>query len=124
ACAAKALPACESRPHRRNEQRDLTIRSLQALSSIEWVWRKRRLFYSAKRRRCRKSKKHARPICAKSCCQTGQRLQSCPFNNLSHELSESFMAFLQGKKILITGLLSNRSIAYGIAAACKREGAE
>jgi len=37
---------------------------------------------------------------------------------------ESFMAFLQGKKILITGLLSNRSIAYGIAAACKREGAE
>ncbi|GGI17852.1 MAG: enoyl-ACP reductase FabI [Oxalicibacterium faecigallinarum] len=34
------------------------------------------------------------------------------------------MAFLQGKKILITGVLSNRSIAYGIAAACKREGAE
>ena len=34
------------------------------------------------------------------------------------------MAFLQGKKILITGLLSNRSIAYGIARACKREGAE
>src|SRR3569623_3794790 len=37
---------------------------------------------------------------------------------------ESSMAFLQGKKILITGLLSNRSIAYGIAQACKREGAE
>ena len=34
------------------------------------------------------------------------------------------MAFLQGKKILITGLLSNRSIAYGIAQACKREGAD
>lgn len=34
------------------------------------------------------------------------------------------MAFLEGKKILITGLLSNRSIAYGIAKACKREGAE
>ena len=34
------------------------------------------------------------------------------------------MAFLQGKKILITGVLSNRSIAYGIAQACKREGAE
>ena len=33
------------------------------------------------------------------------------------------MAFLQGKKILITGLLSNRSIAYGIAKACRREGA-
>ncbi|MGV3653068.1 MAG: enoyl-ACP reductase FabI [Noviherbaspirillum sp.] len=34
------------------------------------------------------------------------------------------MAFLQGKNILITGVLSNRSIAYGIAQACKREGAE
>ncbi|WP_374348443.1 enoyl-ACP reductase FabI [Chitinimonas sp.] len=34
------------------------------------------------------------------------------------------MGFLADKKILITGLLSNRSIAYGIAKACKREGAE
>ena len=34
------------------------------------------------------------------------------------------MAFLKGKRILITGLLSNRSIAYGIAQACHREGAE
>ena len=34
------------------------------------------------------------------------------------------MGFLQGKKILITGVLSNRSIAYGIAKACQREGAE
>src|ERR1700736_1662870 len=34
------------------------------------------------------------------------------------------MGFLAGKRILITGLLSNRSIAYGIAEACKREGAE
>jgi enoyl-[acyl-carrier protein] reductase I len=34
------------------------------------------------------------------------------------------MGFLAGKKILITGLISNRSIAYGIANACKREGAE
>lgn len=33
------------------------------------------------------------------------------------------MPMLQGKKILITGLLSDRSIAYGIAQACKREGA-
>jgi enoyl-[acyl-carrier protein] reductase I len=33
------------------------------------------------------------------------------------------MAFLQDKKILVTGLLSNRSIAYGIAHALKREGA-
>ena len=34
------------------------------------------------------------------------------------------MGFLAGKKVLITGLLSNRSIAYGIAKACHREGAE
>ena len=34
------------------------------------------------------------------------------------------MALLSGKKILVTGLLSNRSIAYGIARAAKREGAE
>ena len=33
------------------------------------------------------------------------------------------MGFLQDKKILITGLLSNRSIAYGIAKAMHREGA-
>src|SRR5690606_21494487 len=32
--------------------------------------------------------------------------------------------FLQGKRILLTGLISNRSIAYGIAKACHREGAE
>ncbi|MBU6438131.1 MAG: enoyl-ACP reductase FabI [Betaproteobacteria bacterium] len=34
------------------------------------------------------------------------------------------MGLLAGKRILITGLLSNRSIAYGIAKACRREGAE
>jgi enoyl-[acyl-carrier protein] reductase I len=34
------------------------------------------------------------------------------------------MAMLAGKKILVTGLLSNRSIAYGIAKAARREGAE
>ena len=34
------------------------------------------------------------------------------------------MGFLAGKKILITGILSNRSIAYGVAKACHREGAE
>ena len=34
------------------------------------------------------------------------------------------MGFLQNKKILITGLLSSRSIAYGIAAAVRREGGE
>jgi enoyl-[acyl-carrier protein] reductase I len=34
------------------------------------------------------------------------------------------MGILAGKRLLITGLLSNRSIAYGIAKACHREGAE
>ena len=34
------------------------------------------------------------------------------------------MSFLKGKKILITGVLSNRSIAYGIAKACHSQGAE
>jgi enoyl-[acyl-carrier protein] reductase I len=33
------------------------------------------------------------------------------------------MGFLQGKRILVTGLLSNRSIAYGIASALMRQGA-
>ena len=33
------------------------------------------------------------------------------------------MGFLANKRVLITGLLSNRSIAYGIAKAMKREGA-
>ena len=34
------------------------------------------------------------------------------------------MGFLQGKKILITGMISSRSIAYGVAKACKEQGAE
>ena len=34
------------------------------------------------------------------------------------------MGFLNGKKILVTGVLSNRSIAYGIARACHQQGAE
>jgi len=34
------------------------------------------------------------------------------------------MGFLAGKRILVTGVLSNRSIAYGIARAARREGAD
>ena len=34
------------------------------------------------------------------------------------------MPLLSGKKILVTGVLSNRSIAFGIAKAARREGAE
>jgi enoyl-[acyl-carrier protein] reductase I len=33
------------------------------------------------------------------------------------------MGFLAGKRLLITGVLNNRSIAYGVARACHREGA-
>jgi len=33
------------------------------------------------------------------------------------------MGFLSGKRILITGVISNRSIAYGIAKACHEQGA-
>ena len=34
------------------------------------------------------------------------------------------MGFMQGKRVLIVGLASNRSIAWGIAKAMHREGAE
>ncbi|HTP73167.1 MAG TPA: enoyl-ACP reductase FabI [Burkholderiaceae bacterium] len=34
------------------------------------------------------------------------------------------MGFLSGKRLLVTGVLNNRSIAYGIARACHRQGAE
>jgi NAD(P)-dependent dehydrogenase (short-subunit alcohol dehydrogenase family) len=34
------------------------------------------------------------------------------------------MGFLAGKRLLITGVLNQRSIAYGIAKACHREGAQ
>jgi enoyl-[acyl-carrier protein] reductase I len=34
------------------------------------------------------------------------------------------MGFLNGKRVLITGVISNRSIAYGIAHACRQQGAE
>jgi len=34
------------------------------------------------------------------------------------------MGLLAGKRFLVSGILSNRSIAYGIARACRREGAE
>ncbi|AWB35503.1 enoyl-ACP reductase FabI [Orrella marina] len=34
------------------------------------------------------------------------------------------MGFLKGKRILVTGVLSDRSIAYGIAQACHAQGAE
>jgi enoyl-[acyl-carrier protein] reductase I len=37
---------------------------------------------------------------------------------------EGGMGFLAGRRILVTGMLSNRSIAYGIARACRAQGAE
>jgi enoyl-[acyl-carrier protein] reductase I len=42
----------------------------------------------------------------------------------THFKREKNMGFLTGKKFLITGVLSNRSIAYGIAKACHAQGAE
>jgi len=44
------------------------------------------------------------------------------FSKIFHK--DYVMGFLNGKKLLITGVLSNRSIAYGIAEACKAQGAE
>ncbi len=41
-----------------------------------------------------------------------------------HSMEGTNMGFLANKRALITGLISNRSIAYGIAAAMKREGAD
>jgi enoyl-[acyl-carrier protein] reductase I len=38
--------------------------------------------------------------------------------------STADMGFLAGKRALVTGILSNRSIAWGIAQALKREVAE
>jgi enoyl-[acyl-carrier protein] reductase I len=43
---------------------------------------------------------------------------------IPHDEPGAHMGFLAGKRLLLTGLLSNRSIAYGIARACRREGAE
>jgi enoyl-[acyl-carrier protein] reductase I len=40
------------------------------------------------------------------------------------QITEKRMGFLAGKRLLITGVLSNRSIAYGIARACRAQGAE
>jgi enoyl-[acyl-carrier protein] reductase I len=51
-------------------------------------------------------------------------LQGACQNALHCALLENFMGFLAGKRLLITGILNNRSIAYGIAKACHREGAE
>ena len=46
------------------------------------------------------------------------------YGTITTEVKEYDMAFLQGKKILITGMISDRSIAYGIAKACHEQGAE
>jgi enoyl-[acyl-carrier protein] reductase I len=43
---------------------------------------------------------------------------------LDSDRSTADMGFLQGKRALVTGILSNRSIAWGIARALHREGAE
>jgi enoyl-[acyl-carrier protein] reductase I len=55
-----------------------------------------------------------------SCCDVSTILRP---HRQTDSTEEKPMGFLSGKKILITGVLSSRSIAYGIARACHREGA-
>lgn len=45
-------------------------------------------------------------------------------NTANHTNKRNSMGFLDKKRILITGMISNRSIAYGIAQSMRREGAE
>jgi len=47
-----------------------------------------------------------------------------PFSEKENNHMSNPSGFLAGKKLLITGVLSNRSIAYGIARACRNQGAE
>jgi enoyl-[acyl-carrier protein] reductase I len=49
--------------------------------------------------------------------------QFCKIFSRSFDMTTK-TGFLSGKKLLITGVLSNRSIAYGIAKACHDQGAE
>ena len=59
------------------------------------------------------------------CCQGPRAAASCvPESVASSTWKALHMGFLDGKRFLVTGVLSNRSIAYGIARACRREGAE
>ena len=53
-----------------------------------------------------------------------RRRPACQNPPLTPRSRSTTMGFLAGKRFLITGVLSNRSIAYGIARACRREGAE
>src|SRR5688500_7135546 len=55
-------------------------------------------------------------MCKGEAAEAGGRSWGQKYNRL--------MALLSGKKILVTGVLSNRSIAYGVAKAARREGAE
>jgi enoyl-[acyl-carrier protein] reductase I len=58
------------------------------------------------------------------CCAGASHARIPRFRAQHHRLSRTAMGFLAGKRLLITGVLNNRSIAYGIARACRREGAE
>src|SRR5690606_35080746 len=56
--------------------------------------------------------------------RAGMAHATIPRTNLNTRAETPTMGFLAGKRILILGLLSNRSIAYGIARACHAQGAE
>jgi len=61
-----------------------------------------------------------RLTCANRVYSTDLRLA----NNTYNKFGERAMGFLSGKRVLIFGVASNRSIAWGIAKAMQREGAE
>src|SRR5438270_12749320 len=60
------------------------------------------------------------PSAARGARRSGRGVRRCAWGRKYNRS----MALLSGKHILVTGLLSNRSIAYGIAKVARREGAE
>src|SRR3546814_10825426 len=69
------------------------------------------------RARCWKSKTRRPPCPMPTACRPCQ-------NRAIAQTSENTMGFLQGKRALITGIASQRSIATGIAEPMHRQGAE
>src|SRR3546814_4569791 len=71
-------------------------------------------------------------VCSSDLWKSTTRRPPCPMptacrpcqNRAIAQTSENTMGFLQGKRALITGIASQRSIATGIADAMHRQGAE
>jgi enoyl-[acyl-carrier protein] reductase I len=64
------------------------------------------------------------PLFGRQCDCRRRRLHLAACQNPTANIDGEIMGFLTGKRLLITGVLSNRSIAYGIARACHAQGAE